>query len=196
MHKYISIFIVGVVCAVLTSPAWAVDKRDYLIRNKMRDDRCRKNLAGIYEMLKFYAGKNNGKLPLANNAAGLLQVVSEKNDHKYFLCNASRLKKIRHAKDLQPGNVPYIYFGGINLNTALKRCPQIPLVADRPDARHYFVLLANGEVIELKPSKAKRRISNCLDMVEMLNEIYQYPADVLDYLRLKARSIDRAEKWK
>ena len=196
MRKIISILFLGVLFPAAALPALATDKRDLYIRNKIRDDRCQKNLGALYERLKFYAEKHNGNLPQANNGAGLLQAVDEKNDHKYFLCNASRLKKIRHERDLKVENVPYIYFGDINLPAALKQCPQLPLVADRPDAKHYFVLLADGTVIELKPAKAKRKISNCMDMLEMLNDMYHYPADVLEAMRIKARSIDRNEKWK
>lgn len=196
MRKIISILFLGVIFSAMTIPALAIDKRDLYIRNKIRDDRCQKNLAALYERLKFYAETHNGNLPQANNGAGLLQAADEKNDYKYFLCNASRLKKIRHEKDLKAENVPYIYFGGINLPAALKRCPQLPLVADRPDARHYFVLLADGTVIELEPAKVKRKISNCLDMLEMLNDMYHYPADVLESMRIKAKFIDRNAKWK
>ena len=197
MSKLLMILLVGTVCASTLTPLFASSsRRDIILERKQRDDRCRNNLTLLYGRLSSYATKNKGVLPNANNAAGLLQVIDVDKDYKYFHCNASRLKKIRHAKDLKAENIPYIYFGGINLTSALKRCPQIPLVADRPDSRHCFVLLADGSVIELEKNKIKRKISNCLDLIEVLNEMYKYPADVLKALRIKAQNIDNTQKWK
>ena len=197
MFKFLMILLVGTVCASTLTPLFASSsRRDIVLDRKKQNDRCRNNLTVLYGRLSSYATKNEGALPNANNAAGLLKVVNANTDYKHFLCNASRLKKIRHSKDLTAENIPYIYFGGINLTSALKRCPQIPLVADRPDSRHCFVLLADGSVIELEKNKTKRKISNCLDLIEVLNGMYKYPADVLDSLRIKAKSIDNTQKWK
>lgn len=165
-------------------------KRDIILQRRERNRDCQTNLSALYECLKFYASRNNGKLPSKNNAAGLLELLKYEATYKYFQCDAARTKKIRRAKDLQAENIPYIYFGGINLNSARKQCPKLIIMADRPDSRHLFVLLADGTVTEITGKKTKRKISNCTDLVEAMNDIYKYPASILNALRSKAKAMD------
>lgn len=165
-------------------------KRDLYRRNRIRDNACQNNLQTFYSMLKFYADQHKNQLPAGNNLEGLRALFEYSPALKIFSCDAARAKKAKRPKDLDEKSLAYIYFGGVNLANALRICPKLVLMCDKPDSRHLNVLLADGSIVELQPRKLNRKISNCQDIVETLNHLYSYPTDVLKNLRVKAKAID------
>lgn len=162
----------------------------YMLKQKQQED-CQGNLSNFYRYLRVYAANNNNNLPSGNNYAGLRKIPAEDILVTDFNCKAFRGKKVKKVEDLREAVNPYLYFGGFNLTTLLKTAPKTVLMCDKPDSRHFTVLLADGMVMEINPKKYKRKISNCQDIVELLNEVFEYPADVLKSLRAKAKNMDK-----
>lgn len=198
MHKLFMILLLLGVISCAWSNAYGRDRRDYYRYTRVHKERCSQNLAHLYNCLKFCADSNNGKLPAADNGAGLMELLRYGALPEHFLCEVAKGKKIRKRSDLVPENIPYVYFGGANLDEALRQCPDMVLAFDKPNTRHCNILLANGTVFELNDRlremkiKKNRKIETCLDVVEILNYIYKYPPEVLTVLRRKARSMDKA----
>ena len=175
------------------------DSRDYLYRrNRLRGEDCQANLRLIYRYLKNYAANHNGKLPAADNSRGLRELLVYGIELPAFQCEAAKSKKAKKIEEFNDDTTPYFYFGGVNLPQTEKICPKLLLLCDRPDSRHCNVLLADGTVLNLEKTNIKplpeRKISNCQDIVEFLNDIYHYPTDVLGTLRIKARRFDDLNK--
>ena len=166
-------------------------ERLYRLKQKQQDS-CKDNLSNFYRALNVYAANNNSKLPAGNNLAGFKKALGSDILPADFTCKAFRGKKIKKIEDLSEDTNPYLYFGGFNLKQLLSSAPKTLLMCDKPDSRHFTVLLADGMIMEINPKTYKRKISNCRDIVELLNEIYQYPPDILKALRSKAKAMDKS----
>lgn len=154
---------------------------------------CRNNLMALNGFLRAYAQANNGRLPEGNNFDGLRKLGPFGANFNHFVCRANKFKKARDNSALSEDNCPFLYFGGLNLEAALKTSPNIPLMADKPGGRHVNVLFVDGRVEALPPPTTKRKISNCRDLIDALHNKYQYSPEVLEMLRLKAGAIDNAK---
>ena len=195
----------GIVCAMLlgaASIACGSDRTKYYRYMRTQKEHCTRNLSGLYGFLKFYAENNHGKLPAADNGAGLVLLAQHGAAPELFNCEAAKGKKIKKSSDLKAENIPFIYFGNANLFQVLKKCPQMILICDRPDSRHCNVLLADGTTFELNEKirllklKKNYKPATCLEVVEVLYHIYKYPPDVLEVLRQKARRFDKEYGFK
>ncbi len=155
-------------------------------------DLCMSNLKSFYASLKLYAATNNGVMPGKNNFAGLQMLLKHGITSKEFSCKAYRGKKLREKNTLSEAFSPYIYFGGINLAQAIKKCPKLVIMCDKPGSRHVTVLLADGSVERLDAKKYKIDISNVQSIVTLLNTIYKYPASELKSLQTKAKAMDKS----
>lgn len=191
MKRFVSLILAAGMIFGICSSVFAESKKDYIKRTKREGNKCRNNLTMIYSAMSNYAEKHNGKLPQQRNAAGLAELLQYDLPITALYCQSSKGKKIKKINDLTPRNISYVYLNGINLKAAASKLPNLPLVFDRPDSRHSNVLLADGSVIEVKPQRYKRKISNCVDMLEVLNLMYDYPPDILNALKVEAKNIDR-----
>ena len=193
MKKLLTAILTAVIAIAAVAPLSASSSRRDLYRyNRLRDEACEKNLHALYSLLKQYASANKGLLPVANNYDGLKSVLPANITAAQLYCQASRGKKPQKNNDLNNKNISYIYFGGVNLNIALKNCPKLILLCDKPDSRHCYALLADGSVVDVKSLPGKPKISNCQDIVKALAEAYNYPADVLESMLVKAKEAESA----
>lgn len=151
---------------------------------------CQANLEKLYKALEQYAGANKGELPPGNNFEGLRKLGSFGVDFQCFRCSGSRVKRVRHNKDLSEAGNPFLYFGGMNLEQARQASPNIPLLADKPGGRHLNIVYVDGRRESINTPELKRKISNCREMIDALHQRYAYPPEVLEMLRLKAGAID------
>ena len=130
-------------------------------------------------------------MPRKDNYAGLQILLKHGITRNDFICKAYRGKKLREKSTLAEEFSPYIYFGGVNLVQAIKKCPKLLIMADKPGSRHITVLLADGTIERLELKKRDVDITNVQSLVEYLNTIYKYPASELKSLRTKAKAMDR-----
>ena len=191
MKRAVRFFLAAVIFTGVISEVSANTRRDVFIQKRVRADNCRGNLSALYGCLKSYAAANNGMLPKENGAAGLVKLLNYGATVDNFRCQAAKRDKPKKVKDLDWKTVPYLYFGGGNLEKIIKKHPRQLLMIDRPDSRHCNALLADGTVVEINTSKFKRKISNCVDLVEVVGMMMGYSSDVLEPLRVKARMMDR-----
>ena len=196
MKRFILLGLTAVLTFSIQTASAAVSSRDkvYFLKKK-QNEKCRLNLALLYERLKAYATQH-GELPKLNNYSGLRKLVENGAPVTEFACESYRGKKAKKINEMQEKTSPCLYFGGINFSQAQKTCPTIPLLCDKPDSRHLNVLLIDGNIITVDLKRMKRKISNCQDIVEALNLIYSYPPDILETLQVKAKLMDKqlAEK--
>ena len=163
-------------------------------RSQLEDkdkDLCMSHLRSFYGSLKLYSAANNGVMPRKDNYAGLQILLKHGITRNDFICKAYRGKKLREKSTLAEEFSPYIYFGGVNLVQAIKKCPKLLIMADKPGSRHITVLLADGTIERLELKKRDVDITNVQSLVEYLNTIYKYPASELKSLRTKAKAMDR-----
>ncbi len=162
-------------------------------RSQLEDkdkDLCMSHLRSFYGSLKLYSAANNGVMPRKDNYAGLQILLKHGITRNDFICKAYRGKKLREKSTLAEEFSPYIYFGGVNLVQAIKKCPKLLIMADKPGSRHITVLLADGTIERLELKKRDVDITNVQSLVEYLNTIYKYPASELKSLRTKAKAMD------
>ena len=191
-----SLMVLLIVCAALS--AWdlsALSNRRKLYEQRQRQqDDCRRSLRSLYNFFQNYANAHQGKLPAANNFAGLKELIRQGASELNFRCPDFDGKKVKSVIDLTEKRMPFLYFGGANLFLAQQHCPKLPLACDKPGTRHLNVLLMDGTVSEIDHRRVKVKISNCQSIVEALNEIYKYPAPLLKALRANAQAMDEQLK--
>ena len=191
MKRFASLILAAGLIFGICSSAFAESKKDYVMRTKREGNKCRDNMAMIYNALSTYAEKHDGKLPARRNAAGLAELLQYDLPITALHCQAGKSKKIKKREEISARTVSYVYLNGINLKAAAAKLPNLPLVFDRPDSRHHCALLADGTVIEVNPKKYKLKISNCNEMLDVLDAMYKYPPDILKALRVEAKKIDQ-----
>ncbi len=178
------------------STGFSVSGSTHIVRNayalaELESEGCTKNLAAFNTFLRVYARSHNGNLPAGNNFAGLKELGASGANYMNFACAGAKSKKARSNAELSEANNPFVYFGGMNLERAARVSPNIPLMCDKPGGKHLNVLFVDGRVARIDIQRSKRKISNHRDIVEMLNDTYNYPPEVLESLRLKAGAMDK-----
>ena len=129
-------------------------------------------------------------LPPGNNFEGLRALGRYGADYRMFYCAESRAKTAKSNAALNEASNPFLYFGGLHLDKARKASPNIPLLMDKPGARHLNIVYVDGRVESVEAGQLGRKISNCREIVEMLHKRHQYSAEIVEMLRLKAGAID------
>ena len=192
MKKLLTAMLTSLIAFTAVTPVFASSNRSDLYRfNRLRDEACEKNMHALYTLLQQYATANNGLLPTPNNFDGLKMLFPNGITIPQLLCSAARGKTPKKERDLNNKTISYIYFGGVNLKLAIKDCPKLILLCDKPDSRHCFALLADGSVVDVKSLPGKPKISNCQELVALLNSVYKYPPALLKLLQSKAKATDK-----
>ena len=170
-------------------------RKDIYMRRQEKISDCKQHLQNINGFLTTYAKNNQGKYPADNNFAGLKNLLKLGLSHTVFYCENYRGKKTKKLEDLNEETNPYLYFGGFDSKT-VEKCPAVVLVCSKPNSRHCLVLMGDGNVLDLKKQLPDTKITSAADIVEALNKVYKYPADVLNTLRIKARMMDKKSQKK
>ena len=153
--------------------------------------KCKTSLKNLYSCLKLYAADHEGAFPGKDNAEGLKRLFQSGATLRDMECQAYSVKSVKKIEDFREVHSPYIYFGGANYPAALKSYPKLPVICDKPGSRHLYVLTVDGQIDEIDLKKSKRKISNCKELVALLNMVYKYPPDLLKVLQSKAQAIDK-----
>ena len=176
-------------------PARAVSRtmRNAYVYGKLEAQQCLENQLKLYRCLCAYAAKHDGMLPAGSNVEGLRQLVPYGADQAMFQCAASRAKRIKKNAELREENNPFLYFGGMNLDTMRKTAPNVPLLADKPGSRHLNIVYIDGRTETVDADKLSRKVSSCRQFIQVLHARYNYPADVLAALLRQADAADAAD---
>ena len=153
--------------------------------------KCKVSLKNLYACLKLYAADHEGALPGKDNAEGLKRLFKSGATLRDMECQGYDGRTVKKIEDFREANSPYIYFGGANYPAALKSYPKLPLICDKPGSRHLYVLTVDGQIDEIDLKKSKRKISNCQELVALLNSVYKYPPALLKLLQSKAQATDK-----
>ena len=160
--------------------------------SKMEARNCLENQLKLYRCLCAYAAKHDGMLPANSNFEGLRQLGPYGADHTMFLCTGSKAKRGKKNAELREENNPFLYFGGMNLNEVRKSAPNMPLLMDKPGARHLNIVYVSGQTETVDAEKLTRKFSSCRQIISALHARHNYPPEVLAALLRKADAIDNA----
>ena len=176
------------------APARAADRamQNAYMYSKMETQDCLENQLKLYRCLCEYAAKHGGMLPTGGNFEGLRQLAAYGADFTMFHCSGSKARRVKKNGELREENNPFFYFGGMNLDEARKKAPNIPLLMDKPGSRHWNIVYVNGRTETVDTDKLVRKFSSCRQMVTALHARYNYPAEVLAALLIKADAMDGA----
>lgn len=189
---------IGVALTVLAAawcamPAQALDRAAKVyMYSQLEGKECLDNQIKLYRCLCAYAVKNKGMLPKGNNFDGLRQLGAYGADHTMFHCSGSRAKRVKKNAEVREENSPFLYFGGMNLDTMRKTAPNVPLLADKPGSRHLNIVYIDGHTETVDADKFSRRFTSCRQFIQALHARYKYPAEVLAALLRQADAMDAA----
>jgi len=173
----------------LSDTAQQITRKERRTNNK-NVETCRSSLAGLYNCIQLYTRDHGSRLPRKDNAEGVRELIKSGATVNDFICGPYKGKRLRKLEDFEEERLPYLYFGGVDIKNALKSCPKIVLFCDKPTTKHINVLLADGTIVELQPKRYNRKITSCVDIIQLLDIMYKYPNDIFKSLLAKAKRMD------
>lgn len=152
-------------------------------REKARRVSCASNLKQMGLGMKQYAMDNKDNFPAEDNAAGFNELIKKEylSDRKIYVCPSTSAAPA--LGDLTEANSSYIYLGGFKEGDN----PDIPLAFDKPGnhARFCNILFLDGHVAGMTfPA------DSCVAVVDFLQRQNNYPPELYQRLRGKAREFD------
>ena len=168
------------------------NRKDRNARNKANKiNECRASLSGLYNCLQLYPRDRKGRLPQKDNAPGLRELLKNGATVNDFICVPYKGRTMKKLEDFSEERLPYLYFGGANIQPQqLKESPKRVLLCDKPETKHINALLADGTIVELQPKRYNRKIESCVDIIQLLDAMYNYDAKTLKSLLAKAKRMD------
>ncbi len=148
---------------------------------------CHSRLKSIGLCLQQYNMDNNNFFPDEDGSEGLekLRYNDYLTDYEFFIC-PSDTRKPGTSGPINKNNCSYIYLGGFEYSKSTDK--NIPLLFDDPRIHENFinVVLLDSRVEMISAA----RISNCKDVIMVLNKKYKYDPAVLKKLMQKAEKLD------
>lgn len=180
------------VCGSMQLMARSSEARSRSYRMSVEEHgRCQTSLKNLYVCLKLYAADHKGEFPRQDNAAGLEKLFKSGALLRDFVCQSYKGRSMKKIEDFNEATSPYLYFGGAGISGSTRVYAKMPLICDKPGTRHLNVLTADGQVDSIDLKKSKRKISNCSELVALLNSVYKYPSALLKALQRKAKAMDK-----